>query len=342
VALDFDNCILCGDIGEATMAVLARRGLLSPTRIPPTLIPEFRQPNGTLVKPGMAPDVTRYYEAYLSPTVHGRKDPAPLGNAYTWAVEAMTGLRVTDVVAATAEAFAGSCPGHLPAIEITPGQTAYPAPYFHSEMVELIAELLRHKFDVWIISASNVWSVRYLVIHGLNPLLREFGLRSGLPPDRVIGTSTLLTNRRKNLLKDAVLVRASPGYARLEPTALAGLRLTSRLQFPAPVYSGKVAAIWDAVARPPFLSAGDSASDHALLTFSKHRLWIARLEKPELQATTVRLMQRTGPRSWMVQPALLHESPGLVPGLRAVAERLGQVPAKIQTACRHLASFVRT
>jgi phosphoserine phosphatase len=340
VALDFDNSILCGDIGEATMAVLTRRGLLDPRRIPSTLNPVFRGSDGIVMKPGMRPDVTRYYEAYLTPTVHGRADPAPLANAYTWAVEAMTGLRLVDVVNATAEAFACSRPGRLPALEITPGRTAYPAPYFHSEMVELVAELLRHEFDVWIVSASNVWSVRYMVIHGLNPLLQERGVRAGLPPDHVLGASTLLTNRRKELLKDTVLVRASPSYARLHRAALADLRLTSRLQFPVPLYSGKVAAIWDALARSPYLCVGDSSSDHAMLTFSQHRLWIARLENPELQAATVRLIRRTEPRSWMVQPVLLRDSPGFVSDFNAAAKRLGRVPANIRAACRHLASFV--
>jgi phosphoserine phosphatase len=338
-ALDFDNSIVCGDIGEAVMAVLARRGMLNPHHMPPTLSPEFRQADGMLMKPGVAPDVTRYYEAYLAPTVHGQADPTPLANAYTWAVEVMSGLRVSDVVAATAEAFACSRQGELAAIEVTPGQTAYPAPYFRPEMVELIAELLRHEFDVWIVSASNVWSVRYMIIEGLNPLLRRLGLRAGLAPDHVLGASTLLTNRRKELFKDAVLVRESARYAQLDRGTLARLSLTSRLQHPVPVYSGKVAAIWDAIGRPPFLAVGDSPGDHAMLAFSEHRLWIARLDKPEVQAVTARLIRRTGTAAWMVQPTLFQRSPGFVPGLSAVTDRLGRVPANIRAASRHLTPF---
>jgi hypothetical protein len=339
VTLDFDNTIICGDIGEATLAVLARRGLLDARGLPPTLSPVFRQPDGTLIKPDAAAGLIRYYEAYLAPTAHGPADPTPLANAYTCAVEVMAGLRVSDVVAATAEAFAVSRPGELVPIEVAPGQPGYPAPYFQPEMVELIAALLRHEFEVWIVSASNVWSVRHLVLEGLNPLLRGLGIKSGLAPDRVLGASTLLTNRRHALFKDVVLVRECARYARLDRTLLSRFTLTSRLQFPVPTYSGKVGAIWDALGRHPFLAAGDSAGDHAMLTFSENRLWIARLEKPELQAATARLIRRTGPENWMVQPTLLGSSPGFVPNRRALTGRLGQPPKEIRASKRHLAPF---
>jgi hypothetical protein len=336
VTLDFDNTILCGDIGEATMAILVRSGLLDPARIAPTLSPSFRLPGGSVVKVEGAPDLTRYYEAYTAPTMHGSADPTPLANAYSWAVEVMEGLRVSDVVAATVEAMAGSRTGELPAIEVTPGRTAYPTPYFHPEMVELIAELLRHEFEVWVVSASNVWSVRCLVLEYLNPLLQQSGARKGLPADRVLGASTLLANRRLELFKDAVLVRESAGYAQLDRSILRRYKLTSRLQFPVPTYSGKVGAIWDALGRHPYLAAGDSPGDHAMLTFSEHRLWIARLEKPELQATTVTLMRQTGLDRWLVQPTLLGPFPGFVPLPSALAVRLHPVPAEIRASVRAL------
>ena len=41
---DFDNSIVCGDIGEATLAVLARTGILTPSRVVPELCPPFRVP----------------------------------------------------------------------------------------------------------------------------------------------------------------------------------------------------------------------------------------------------------------------------------------------------------
>jgi hypothetical protein len=339
VTLDFDNTIICGDIGEATMAILVRRGLLDAAQLPPTLSPTFRLPGGMVVRPGGTPDLTRYYEAYSSPTMHGSADPNPLANAYTWAVEVMQGLRASDVVDAAAEAFAFSRPGELNAIEVTPGQTAYPAPYFHPEMVELIAELMRRKYEVWIVSASNVWSVRYLILEVLNPLLRQSGLRHGLAPHRVLGASSILTNARNQLFKDHVLVRQSPAYANLERNTLSRLVLTSRLQFPVPTYSGKVGVVWDALRRKPFLAAGDSPGDHAMLTFSEHRLWIARLEKPEFQAATARLIRQTMPDRWMVQPTLLGRSPGFLPSRSVLTQRLDPVPAKVRASVRGLSGF---
>src|SRR5688572_19285610 len=49
VVFDFDNTIVCGDIGEATLAILARSGKLDPKRVADTLSPAFRLPDGRKV-----------------------------------------------------------------------------------------------------------------------------------------------------------------------------------------------------------------------------------------------------------------------------------------------------
>ncbi len=290
-------------------------------------------------KPKQAAGLARYYEAFLTPTVHGSTDPASPANAYAWAVEIMQGLRVSEVVDATAEAFADSRVGELRPIPISPGHMAYPVPYFYPEMVELIGELLRHDFDVWIVSASNVWSVRYLTLKFLNPLLRQHGARNGIRPERVLGVSTLLTNSRRELFKDSLLIRESAPYSRLDAACLSRVTLTGRLQFPIPIYSGKVGAVWDALGRQPFLAAGDSAGDHALLTFSEHRLWIARLENPELQGATAQLIQKQQPDRWLVQPTLLNPSPGFLPDSQALIRRLKPVPKNIRSSAKRLSRF---
>lgn len=339
VTFDFDNTIVAGDIGEATMAVLARRRRLTTGSIPATLSPSFRNSQGRLVNLQDPPDITAYYEHFGAPTVHGPKDPTPLANAYTWAVEAMQSLPLLDLLDATLEAMDHSRDGSLPQLVVTPGVTSYPAPFFHPEMTELIAELLRHKFQVWVVSASNVWSVRCLVLGFLNPLLRQQGLNSGIAPDRVIGASTLLINRQHQLLKDSVLVRESPAYANLNRKTLSRYALTSRLQFPVPTYSGKVGAIWDAIGRHPFLAAGDSPGDHAMLTFSHYRLWIARLDKPSLQSRTLQIIRNSDPDQWLIQPVLLDSSPGFVPDLKALRRRVRPLPASVKSAVRHLKCF---
>jgi hypothetical protein len=310
VTLDFDNTIVWGDIAEAALAVMVKKGVVSARRIPRTLSPSFRLPQGASVTLDSGPDITAYYEAFLAPTAHGAADPTPLANGYAWAVEIMEGLTPWDVVQATKEAFACAEPMQPRMIEVTAGKTSFPAPFFYPEMVELIGELRRHEFDVWVISASNVWSVRWMITKALNPLFEAHGAASGIPADHVVGISALLQDTAGSLYKDALLVRENQAYAALEERALSSFRLTSRLQYPVPTYAGKVGCIWDAIGRRPYLAAGDSPGDHAMLSFSEHRLWIMRMDKPGYQQKTADCIRRTGTKGWMIQPVLGREAPG--------------------------------
>lgn len=331
---DFDNTIVCGDIGEATMAVLARDKVLTKSRIPATLSPSFSIPGKGTIRLKECADVTEYYSAFLAPTSHTVNDPAPLANGYVWAAEIMEGLQPLDIVRATRKAFESGRPGQLTSIEVTPGRTAYPAPYFYPEMVELIAQLIRHQFDVWVVSASNVWSVRWMVLHALNPKLQEHGVKKGLPADHVVGVATLLTDRRGRLGKDTLLTQEDPAYAALEPRALARWRLTSRLQFPAPTYSGKVAAILDLIGRMPYLCAGDSPGDHPMMSVAENRLWVARLEKPAYQQNALELFRRTTGRNWLVQPTLTNHAPGFVSSQVELAHRFPALPGAVKESLR--------
>jgi hypothetical protein len=341
VVFDFDNTIVCGDIGEATLAVLARTLPDHPGFRSASVSPSFLSPGGALVTPATVVDPTEYYERFLTPTVHGADDPTPLANGYVWAVEAMAGLRVAEVVDATRAAFGMAEPLQRRMIEVTPGKTAYPAPFFYPEMVEFIARLCEARFDVWVVSASNVWSVRWMVLHGLNPLLRARGVRRGVLADHVTGVSALLTDREHRLYKDRVLVRNNQEYARLEPGALGDLTLTGKLDFPVPTYSGKVACIWDLLGRPPCLCAGDSPGDHAMLSFAEHRLWIARLEKPGYLRSTLALTKRCGPQAWLFQPTLTQGRPGFVPDAGTVRQRDPEPSASIRESLRLLGRRIR-
>ena len=331
VVFDFDNTIVCGDAGEATLAVLARADQIKASRLPRTLCPPFQAQGRGQVAVKTCVDLTEYYSAFLAPTAHGSNDAAPYGNAYVWAVEVMEGLRPLDVINATRAAFeVSSRKVERPVyIEVTPGKTVFPAPFFYEEMVELIALLVRHQFDVWILSASNVWTVRWMVLQALNPRLRQLGAMEGLRADHVIGVSTLLSDRSKRLFKDALLVREHAGYAALDKKTMGSYRLTSRLQFPVPTYSGKVACLLDAVGRRPYLCVGDGRGDHAMLAFSQHRLWLARLEKPEDQQATLELIRKSGAADWMVQPILSKRKPGFVATLETLPELLGDVPREV-------------
>ncbi len=312
VVFDFDNTLVCGDVGEATFAVLVRDGLLSPEKLAPHLSPPLRLRTGKRVTPASSADLTEYYEALLDPTVHGDADPTPLATGYAWVVEAMAGLSLAEVVRSTRTACELACPGETRLIKVTSRKTSCPAPWFYPEMVDLIAALIRHQFDIRIISASNAWSVRWMVQHRLNPMLQERGASRGLLPEQITGITTLLADRAGNLYKDPLLLRDNPGYAALDPNSLRSLKITSRLHFPVPTYSGKITCIHDTIGRRPVLCAGDSPGDLPMLAHSENRLWIARADKQTSQRKLAETMRITGTRGWLVQAVRTKDNPGFI------------------------------
>lgn len=295
---DFDNTVICGDIGEAILAILVRDAILHPDA---ALCPPFRTSDGRTLRVEVPRDVIPYYEALLNPTIHGAEDKSPLSNAYAWAVQIMAGLSPRDIVDATSRAAALSAPDRLVPIEIASGLAPFPAPFLYPGTTELIAALLRRSVSVWVVSASNVWSVRWMVQCVLNPRLASLG-STGIPPSQVIGLSCLLTDGHGRLYKDSVLKQQSAAYRELRPEALDEFRLTTLLEFPVPTYSGKVARILDHLGKPPVLAAGDSPGDLPMLAFSRHRVWIQRPAKPAFQAEMAAARSRTASGSWIIQP----------------------------------------
>ncbi len=331
VVFDFDNTLVCGDIGEATLAVLVKSGVVDAAKLPGTFFPAFNSPARGLVTLADCADVADYYEAFLAPTVHGEQDPAPNASGYALAVEVMTGLSPFEIVQAAKQAYQMARPGEVRLMEVTPGKTAYPAPYFYPEMVEFLARLLKHGFDVWIVSASNVWSVRWMILKALPPLLRRHGVNRTIPADRVVGISTLLSDAQHRLFKDRLLVRQKRAYASLDKAALTGLRLTSRFDFPVPTYSGKIACIMDQIGRPPHLCAGDSPGDVPMMKFSEHQLWVARLEKPDYQRAAINAADQANP-GWLVQPTLTKNTPGFLAHSDQLGTRLKLPPESVKTS----------
>ncbi len=296
---DFDNTILHGDIHEATLGMLVRSGRLTPDRLPDQFAPTFHSARAGRIDLQSCADIVEYYNQLLAPTIHGENDPSPKTTGYAWAIEVLGGLRLSAVVEATREVCELARSNQHDFITVTPGRTVLPVPRFYPEMVELLAELIRHEFDIWIISASNVWSVRWMVLNELNPRLRD--CEHGIAADHVIGAATLLADEEGCLYRDAVLVRENAGYAAMKAEAIGAFRLTSRLEYPLPAYSGKVACIFDAIGRQPYLCAGDGPSDHAMLAVSEHRLWIARLDQPRAQRAPLKFAGATRKTGWMIQ-----------------------------------------
>src|SRR5262249_22889336 len=77
VVFDFDDTIVCGEAGEATLAVLTRTGQIKSARIPRTLSPTFAPAGRGKVALKTSADLTEYYSALLSPTAHGANDTMP-------------------------------------------------------------------------------------------------------------------------------------------------------------------------------------------------------------------------------------------------------------------------
>jgi phosphoserine phosphatase len=320
---DFDNTIVCGDIGEATMALLAAEGVLTPGSIPESIAPPFLSRSGKMIDLRECPDVTVYYEELLDLSWHRAEDRAPLSAGYLWAVEIMQGLTALEVTAAADRVMAMGGPGGA-VIGVTPGVSSYPVPFFYPQMVELLAVLLDNGCDPWVVSASNVWSVRRMVLRGLNPLLASMGCRRVIAPDRVVGVSMLMADREGRLCRDHLLAGHNGGYAAMDDETLADFTLTGLLHLPAPVYSGKVAAITDMVGQRPCLAVGDSPGDLPMLAHAGLRLWIARLEKTGYQREFAGSASATG-GDWLVQPVICGKSPGFVAGRDEIARACGGV-----------------
>jgi phosphoserine phosphatase len=99
---------------------------------------------------------------------------------------------------------------------------------FIRESVDLIGALTARRFDIWVVSGSNKWSVV--------PVFRRFGI----PPDRIIGIDLEVRD---------------------------GL-LTDRAEEPVPIRAGKIDALRRHTALVPLLAASDSKNDIPLLLYS--------------------------------------------------------------------------
>lgn len=343
VVFDFDNTIICRDIGEATFASLVRDKKLTLTNIQTNVSPSFTLANKTLSLKNCQ-DLTTYYEGFLSVTRHQSRDTSLHANAYAWVVQIMAGMTPADIVLYTEKAYdkgiarKDSTDANLHVSKIN----GYPQPFFYPEMVDLLGVLLENHFDVYIISASNVWTVRWMVIQNLNPQIQaRHGKGIGITPDHIFGINTLLKDRRTGkLYKDPILVKENQAYASLEIEELTHYELTCQIVYPLTAYFGKTAAILKHVTiSRPFLVAGDSSNDHPMLNLAENRLWIGRLEKEDYQETTIALIKQSLPGTWLIQPVLYKISPGFVSCGGNLNERLRTRPAMKKNLVRSLNSW---
>lgn len=311
VIFDFDNTLVCRDIGEATFALMVRDGVLRSENIPKTITPNIFAGYNLITT----------YEKYAKSGSHHVKDLAPYLNAYGWLVEIMADLTPLQITQSTKHAYSDgvaesdlNLPAGLTSIYVSEADKTYLVPYFYPEMVELVGELLRFGYDVWVISASNVWSIRWMVTHVLNKKLKQKGIDKSVKPEQVIGISTLLSGPDERLYKDNFLSRENHEYAHMYTEILNQFTLTSHIVPPMSSYYGKAANVMQWIKTKPYLVAGDSSNDHAMLAMAENKLWITRVERPSYQAQIIKLVRRNS-NSWMLQPVLTDASSGFVSSL---------------------------
>lgn len=314
VVLDLDNTILCRDIGEATFAILEQQGCLSKDRLPIDLTPDFFL-NNQIISLANSPTLLDYYHHLTKATAHQTLDTAIEMIGYNWAVLIMQGLTPMDIINATEIAYADGIGAKELQGSANPEDKNLPflRPFFYPQMVEFIGVLLAHSYDVWVISSSNSWSVRWMLLKAIDEQLSKEGFAKLLQPTRVMGISTLLKGIDSRLYKDGFLVWDNPEYAQLDPETLKKYTLTGLGVPPVTASYGKVAEIMQWIGHSPYIVAGDSFGDIPMLKYAQNRLFIARLEHPEFHEYIAPLTLRKGDlNTWMIQPTLSYQSPGFL------------------------------
>lgn len=244
--LDFDGTCIRNDLGEALLVTaIERRALVVDetllASVPPDLgQEELRRAAARLAElPADAPlaDLERdaaflAWRKKLVAVYHGLREREGGAAAVSWLARTLAGLTPGDVRALTREALAAEQQRPLGtralaehAVDDAPLLIASGIRY-PDEMRDLAAALQRHGFDVWVVSASNQWTVEV----GAQPL--------GIAPHHVIGVRL-----------------ATDPDGRLRPEVVPPLTWGP----------GKVEAVKAFIGRPPTLVVGDGASDRELL-----------------------------------------------------------------------------
>ncbi|MCD6293211.1 MAG: haloacid dehalogenase-like hydrolase [Deltaproteobacteria bacterium] len=341
---DFDNTTLCRDIGEATMAAMNEAGVLTIEKHYKCVDPASFTLDGKKITMATSKNLPAYYEDFLSATKHHSLETTPYENGYGWVVQIMAPMSPVDWLPYTEKAFAdGISERDTKSADLKETKiNGYRMPFFYPEMVDLYGVLLKNGYQVYISSASNIHTVRWMVLNKLNPRIQALhGKNLAIPAQNIIGISCLMIDDRNGqLCKDPYLVRENEKYAQLDPAELAHFHLTSQICHPMNGYFGKVANIMKYITvKRPFLVAGDSSNDLPMLDRAENRIWVTRLEKMGYQKRLVEVMKDALPGQWFVQPALYKKAPGFVSSQADLNKRLAPKPknlAKVNAVIKYL------
>jgi phosphoserine phosphatase len=236
VVFDFDNTCILGDIGELFShflidEMLYRYDLEGFWELihPDDGREELRRVTEAALSDRRDREAYELYLAQMGALYGRRLVRAGARDCYEWAVRLHVGLRPEEVRGWTKVAIQRELKR---VVEVEQRRTEAGEEVrigrgirLLREMGELIAALRRAGFDVWIVSATNLWSVQV------------FAAYFGVPPERVLGNRVRLV--------DGVM--------------------TGQTQTPVLFREGKVAIIDERIGRRPALVAGDSVTDLEML-----------------------------------------------------------------------------
>lgn len=321
VVFDFDNTTVSRDIGEATFAYIIKNNLIPKDEKLKVISPSFML-NNEEVSIDSVIDLTDYYEKIITSTDH-KDDESPYIFSYGWMVQAMQGMTVDQVMNASKSAYNNNSAindrknDKESKIEVTEGKTSYRVPFFHDETVDLIGNLILNGYDIYFVSGSNIWTIRYMTTVELPKLLKKrFGKDLKIKPENVMGVNTLIKDKRNGkLYKDFFLVKENKKYAISDPEETKNYEITNQLVSPLSGFDGKTSHIMTYICKPnekPFLALGDSTGDFSMLKYAENRVWFSRLESYDYQEKINKIIKATNKSKWIIQPVLYKKKAGLV------------------------------
>jgi tRNA (guanine37-N1)-methyltransferase len=299
VIFDFDNTIISRDLGEYTFLELLKYNLIDINKLR-DFSPDFYTDNKNIIL-GSTVNPLEYYESLMMSTNHQSLDESEIINGYIWLVQAMSGLTLKQIVDINV------------ALSDTKEKENNLKPFFQPEIINLIGNLLINQFKVYIVSATNTWTVRNIVLKQLNPLLNQkFKKDIKISPQNIFGINTLIKDKRDNkLYKDIHLIKSNNRYKNMDLEELNNYTITSQITFPVTTFEGKNTLIEKYILKDneiPFLIAGDSPNDISMITKSEYKLWIERTEKLHYKKYIENLIND----SWIIQKANTINNPGFI------------------------------
>ncbi len=324
---DFDNTTQARDVGEAVIGQTDEDKSLTPTAIPPGVVPPLTiAGKTTTINDGLSV----YYDALASIGTQ-YNDPFGPFASNTIVAQFFAGRSVSDYVSQVAKAYANGA-GEAELVSGTEQLVGgFGRPFIYPQMADLYGFLRSNGYDVWIVSAGVSWAVRWMVKNVLNPqITAKYGTDAAIPLDHVVGITTLLKDKRTGVVwTDYGLSKGQPNdaFVNLDPAEIKNFEI---LQLPDALNSwrgGKVGAIQDRVTRDkPYLIGGDSSGDLEMLNQSENRLFISRLDKPNLQQEIAAQIKIDQPGNWMLQPTISSAPVGFLSDNCVLSQRLAAHP----------------